>query len=281
MEYIEVAFSCKQIEEWQQDLLIQDLAEIGFDSFEQNEYGFLAFISAPNFNVIALETLLSQLDPSVILSYQVKNIEQKNWNKAWEDNFQPLTIGKECYVRATFHPSKANQYPFEIVIDPKMAFGTGHHQTTSLMMEHLLLIDVSGARVLDMGCGTGILGILAKKRGAKEVVAVDYDPVCVDSTKENSQLNQVSLEVYEGSVEAIPAGTYQLIIANINRNILLEQLPAYAEKIAPQGILLLSGFYLGEDLAQLQALAESLGFRYIENKNKDNWTAAKFIKSSL
>lgn len=278
MNYIEVAFTCQQIEAWQQDLLINDLATIGFDTFEETDGGFHAFIPEPNFDPIALETLLQQQSEDIQLSYEVKNIAHQNWNKIWEENFQPLTVGDTCYVRATFHASKASEYPIEIIIDPKMAFGTGHHQTTSLMMEFLLDEDLVGKKVLDMGCGTGILGILALKRGAESVVAIDNDPVCCESSLENANLNQEKLTIISGDKSSIPAEKFSTIIANINRNILLDQLPLYADAIEKDGILFMSGFYEGEDLEMLKTKAASLGFEYLECKSRDRWTAAKFIR---
>lgn len=279
MNYIEVAFTCQRIEGWQQDLLINDLAAEGYDTFEETDGGFNAFIPEPNFNPAVLETLLLQLSEDIQLTYEVINVAHQNWNKIWEDNFQPLTVGDACYVRATFHESKADDYRVEIVIDPKMAFGTGHHQTTSLMMEFLLEEEFEGKKVLDMGCGTGILGILALKLGAESVLAIDNDPVCCESSLENAKLNQVeALTVICGDKQSIPNQTYATVIANINRNILLDQLPSYAQAIEKGGTLFMSGFYEGEDLEMLKTKANSLGLEYVNCKIRDRWTAAKFIR---
>src|SRR5690606_25029937 len=155
------------------------------------------------------------------MSYTVTTIQPQNWNALWESNFQPIFIKDKVCVRATFHEPHPD-YPLEILIDPKMAFGTGHHQTTSLMMEYILEEDFDGKSVLDIGCGTGIWGILASKLLAASVVAIDNDPVCVESSKENRQLNNISnMEVFEGSFDAIPNNKFEVILANINRNILL------------------------------------------------------------
>ena len=279
MKYIEIEFTCKAIQDWQQDLLINDLAGIGFDTFEESDKGFNAFIPEPNFDPASLETLLIQLPVEAQISYIVKTIPQQNWNKVWEENFQPLIVADKCYVRATFHESRIEEFPLEIVVDPKMAFGTGHHQTTSLMMEYLLEENLAGSKVLDMGCGTGILGILALKLGAKKVVAIDNDPVCCESALENSELNKVNnLVVILGDSTAIPEDDYTLIIANINRNILLDQLEHYANTLSKGGILLMSGFYEGEDLDMLKVHAKSLGFDYSSCKVRDSWVAARFIK---
>lgn len=279
MNYTEIEFTCKAIQDWQQDLLINDLANIGFDTFEETDKGFNAFIPEPNFNQASLDSILIQLPKETVISYIEKNIAQQNWNKVWEENFQPLIVGEKCYVRATFHESRINDYPIEIVIDPKMAFGTGHHQTTSLMMEYLLEEELKGKRVLDMGCGTGILGILALKLGADNVVAIDNDPVCCESALENSKLNKVDkLAVLCGDSTAIPTEKFTLIIANINRNILLDQLTHYSNALGIEGILLMSGFYEGEDLDMLITTAESHGLKYVSYKTRDRWVAARFTK---
>lgn len=279
MNYTEVAFTCQTIQDWQQDLLINDLADIGFDTFEETDAGFNAFIPKPNFNLGTLETLLGQLPIDVSLTYDVKNVAHQNWNKLWEENFQPLIVADRCYIRATFHESKAAQFPLEIIIDPKMAFGTGHHQTTSLMMELLLEEEVKDKEVLDMGCGTGILGILALKLGAKSVVAIDNDPVCCDSAIENAKLNEIDkIRVICGDSSHIPEGKFDLLIANINRNILLDQLAHYSKSLSRNGVLFMSGFYEGEDLDMLTEKAESLGLKYLNHKSRDRWVASRFIR---
>jgi len=277
MNYLEFNFICKPSNDWQQDLFINELASIGFDTFESTETGFKAYAPEVNFNPVELETLLLSLDADFDVHYEMDSIEHQNWNELWESNFQPIVIRDQVYVRATFHDA-ATRFPYEIVIDPKMAFGTGHHQTTYLMMEWLLETDVKDKSVLDMGCGTGILSILAAKLLAKEVVSIDNDPVCVESAGENLQLNKVlNMSVLEGSTEAIPKQSFEIILANINRNILLEQLEYYADRIVMGGSLLLSGFYDGEDLAILKEAVAKQGFSFFDYKEKEKWVAAKFI----
>ncbi|WP_293945985.1 MULTISPECIES: 50S ribosomal protein L11 methyltransferase [unclassified Sphingobacterium] len=278
MKYIEVIFQMLSGEEWQKDLLVSDLADIGFDTFEDTESGFAAYIPAANLDLQALETLMLNLDAGLEVDYKVEEIENQNWNKLWESNFNPIEVGGQCYVRATFHESKPD-FPYEIIIDPKMSFGTGHHQTTSMMLQYILENDFEGKYVLDMGCGTGILAILASKKGAKAVLAVDYDEICVESVAENSGLNHVdNIEAVCGSFEVLKDRLFDTILANINRNILLEQLPQYALSINKNGELYLSGFYEQEDLTMLRDTAESLGFEFISKKVLNNWCAAKFVK---
>ncbi|WP_293931914.1 50S ribosomal protein L11 methyltransferase [Sphingobacterium sp. UBA6645] len=280
MKYSAVTFTSSSIEDWQKDLLISELAEIGFDTFEDIDGGFEAYIPSANLDIQALESvLLSEVD-GFDLDYQVKEIEEKNWNQIWESNFNPILVDNTCYVRATFHEDRS-EYPYQIIIDPKMSFGTGHHQTTSMMLSFILENEFNGKEVLDMGCGTGILAILASKRGAKQLLAVDYDPICVDSVIENVQLNDVSnIDAKLGSKEAIEGLSFDTILANINRNILLDQLDTYAACLPNGGELYLSGFYDGEDLEILKQKAESVGFQYVENKVLDNWCAAKFTKAN-
>jgi ribosomal protein L11 methyltransferase len=195
-------------------------------------------------------------------------------------NFEPLLISNQCYVRATFHSPKP-EYPYEIVIDPKMSFGTGHHQTTSMMMEYILEDDFTGKSILDMGAGTGILAILAAKRGASDITAIDYDPICYESIIENSQLNNTPFtHIFCGSKEEIPDLIFDCILANINRNILLDQFDRYTEVLKDGGELYISGFFI-EDLVLLKEKAISLGLSFISNKELENWCSAKFFKTKL
>lgn len=280
MEYSEVIFNCEGGEDWQKDLLINDLAAIGFDTFEDASQGFKAYIASASLEIAAIENILLSLPADYNVSYVINQIKPKNWNAVWESNFEPLLVSNRCYVRATFHDPQPG-YEYEIIIDPKMAFGTGHHQTTSLMMEYMLTSSLLNKKILDMGCGTGILAILAAKVGAEEVTAIDYDIVCYESVKENIELNQVQgIQVFCGSKEVIPAELYDVILANINRNILLDQLATYANVLRPHGKLFLSGFYDGDDLEKLVTAGKSLGLVYKDKKIKDNWVAAKFEKDN-
>ncbi|OCX54728.1 ribosomal protein L11 methyltransferase [Mucilaginibacter sp. PPCGB 2223] len=275
MNYYEYNFTIHTDEAYRQDLLINDLADFGFDTFEDTDTGFKAYIPA---EVLDKESLAAILQPySELFSYEIELIPQKNWNEVWESNFEPIEIKDQVYVRATFHPAKP-EFKYEVVIDPKMAFGTGHHQTTSMMMEWMLETDYTGKEVLDMGCGTGILAILASKMGAERLVAIDYDPVCYESTIENCTLNQSdNITAICGSKEAIPGEQYDIILANINRNILLEQMDRYVEVLKPDGEIYFSGFYEEPDLEIITEAAGKLGLKYIAHKKMKDWVAAKFV----
>jgi ribosomal protein L11 methyltransferase len=278
MNYYELLFTTITTEDYQQDLLINALGEIGFDTFEELDLGFKAYIQADDFNEELLEETLSTYRDMFTFSYDVTLIPQKNWNEVWESNFEPIAIGDMVFVRATFHQPRP-EFKYEIVIDPKMAFGTGHHQTTAMMLQLILENDFAGKKVLDMGCGTGILAIMAAKLGAANIVAIDYDPVCYDSTIENSQLNNITnITALCGSKEAIPAEQYDTILANINRNILIDQMARYAEALKPDGEIYFSGFYETPDLDIITEEARRYGLKYIIHKKDKEWVAAKFVK---
>ncbi|GEM68378.1 ribosomal protein L11 methyltransferase [Sphingobacterium mizutaii NBRC 14946 = DSM 11724] len=280
MKYTAVTFTSSNMEEWQKDLLIAELANLGFDTFEDQDQGFVAYIPAANLDIQALETALLVEAVGYDISYDVNELENKNWNQVWESNFSPIVVDDQCYVRATFHEDKP-EYPYQIIIDPKMSFGTGHHQTTSMMLSFILENDFEGKSVLDMGCGTGILAILASKRGASNILAVDFDPICVESVLENKVLNQVdNIEAKLGSKEAIEGKKFNSILANINRNILMDQFDVYYADLENSGELYISGFYDGEDLDILKNKAEGLGFQFVDKKVLDTWCAAKFIKAN-
>ena len=278
MQYIQVTFTFDKIEEYQQDLLVNDLAEIGYNTFEDTEKGFAAFIDFQEYSQANLTGLLQQYQ-DIVYTYTVTEIAGENWNEEWEKNFEPLIISDQCYVRATFHPAQP-QYPFEIVIDPKMAFGTGHHQTTTMMMQYILSFDVKDKVVLDMGCGTGILAILAAKRGAKELIAIDNDEVCYQSTLENAALNHISnIKALCGGKEVIPSTTFDVILANINRNILLDQIAAYAAVLRQNGSIFFSGFYESPDLEMIKAECEKFNIIYKDHQKIGDWVAAHFTKN--
>jgi ribosomal protein L11 methyltransferase len=278
MNYYELLFTLIVTEDYQQDMLINTLGEVGFDTFEELEFGFKAYIPVDDFDEAKLIEALTPYRDMFTFSYEIALIPQKNWNEVWESNFEPINIQDKIFVRATFHEPKP-EIEYEIVIDPKMAFGTGHHQTTSMMLELMLENEFFGKNVLDMGCGTGILAIMASKLGAAKVTAIDYDVVCFESTLENAQLNNIdNITAICGSKEVIPDEQFDTILANINRNILLDQIQRYSEVLKPEGELYLSGFYEQPDLDIIMDEARKYGLKYIIHKNDSDWVAAKFIK---
>lgn len=280
MNYKEYYFRIQGTEDFYQDLLINSLSEIGFDTFEETEGGFNAYIPEGNVIEQQLTDIAAQYTDLFTFDFDAKIIPHKNWNEVWESNFEPLKINDRCYVRATFHEPHP-EYEFEIVIDPKMAFGTGHHQTTALMMQLMMETDFDNKTVLDMGCGTGILAILASKLGAFEITAIDYDDICFESTIENSNLNNVrNILPICGSKEVIPEKKFHIIIANINRNILLDQIDRYAEVLAPGGIIFYSGFYEAPDLEIITEKSNTCGLDYLTHTSRNSWVAAKFQKRS-
>jgi ribosomal protein L11 methyltransferase len=214
-------------------------------------------------------------NPNFKISFVRKEIEQENWNATWEQNFQPIVVDDICMIRAPFHEKKDVIY--DIVIEPKMSFGTGHHETTHMMLQHLLELQLYAKSVLDMGSGTGVLAILAAMRGAKPVDAIDIDNWCYLNAKENVERNSVDfINVYEGDASLLDVQRYDVIIANINRNILLEDIGKYVGCLNPNGVLLLSGYYK-EDLELITQKCKHEGLRFEKNLEKNNWIAAKYV----
>lgn len=277
MDYYELIFKMRNCEDYQQDLLIQELADLGFDTFEISDEGFKTYISSSAFVKETLDESLFSHRQQFSFSYEVNHIPYKNWNEVWESNFEPIRIKDQIFIRAAFHPQLPD-VQYEIVIDPEMAFGTGHHETTSLMMEWMLETDYQDKTVLDMGSGTGILAILASKMGALAVTAIDYDPICFESILENSQKNNISNILPRcGSKEVIPQVHFDIILANINRNILIDQMESYIGSLKKGGNIFFSGFY---EIPDLQVIVEAAGkyrLRYDQHKTMNDWVAAKFI----
>ena len=278
MQYIQVTFSISDVADYHKDLLIDDLANIGYNTFEDREDGFAAFSDVATYDESALIEVVASYKDKLKCDYTVTEIAAENWNEEWEKNFEPLIINDQCYVRATFHDPQS-QFKYEIVIDPKMAFGTGHHQTTTMMMRYILAAEIQDKVILDMGCGTGILAILAAKRGAREVVAIDNDEVCYLSTIENAALNRIStITPLCGSKEVIPAMMFDIILANINRNILLDQISDYAAVLKSGGRIYFSGFYESPDLEMIVNECKLYNIVYIDHAVIGEWVAAHFKK---
>ncbi|MGV8878896.1 MAG: 50S ribosomal protein L11 methyltransferase [Sphingobacteriaceae bacterium] len=276
MDYYELIFKMQNCEDYQQDLLIQELADLGFDTFEVSDEGFKTYISSSAFAKDMLDEILFPHQQQFSFSYEINHIPYQNWNEIWESNFEPIHIKDQIYVRAAFHPQLTGAQ-YEIVIDPKMAFGTGHHETTSLMMEWMLETDYHDKTVLDMGSGTGILAILASKMGALAVTAIDYDPICFESILENSHKNNISNILPRcGSKEVIPQVRFDIILANINRNILIDQMESYVRSLKKGGDIFFSGFYEIPDLQVIIEAAGKYSLKYDKHKTMNDWVAAKF-----
>ncbi len=259
------------------EILMAELAELGFDSFTEELDGLNAYIEDDRFQERETKALLEKYASLTPLSYQINGIERKNWNAEWESNFEPIVIAKDIYVRADFHQSKPD-FKHEIVITPKMSFGTGHHETTSMVLEHQLSIDHTNKKVLDIGCGTGILAILAAKLDAKSVVAFDIDEWSAENTRENIGLNATpNIIVHQGTIQDENPELYDILLANINRNILIDQVPLYVNFMAEKATLVVSGFY-EKDIADIEVVAANCGLKKGAILSRNNWASVVFTK---
>ena len=257
------------------EILIAELGYAGFESFVETEFGVTAYIQKEEWNDHILEEIQILNSDEFEIKYSFNEIEQTNWNAEWEKNFQPIQVDHLCSVRAPFH-EKLNT-KFDIIIEPKMSFGTGHHETTHMMIQHILKNDFVGKSVLDMGCGTGVLAILAEMKGAEPIDAIDIDNWCYLNSLENVHRNQCSnISVYEGDASLLRGKSYDVVIANINRNILLNDLKTYASCINKNGILLLSGFYK-DDITIITNECNKHSLKHVETLEKNHWVALKFL----
>jgi len=274
VNYIGCHFVLIPVEPWT-DLLINELGDLGFESFLNTENGVSAFIKEEDWSENLLNQIELKQNDMVSISHHTEFIKEENWNAVWESSFDPICVSNRCTIRAPFHPPSASE--IEIVINPKMSFGTGHHQTTHMMIQLMLDVSIEGCRVLDMGCGTGILAILAHKRAAESVTAIDIDEWCYNNTLENIEVNGCpSIKVMMGGASLLGSQKYDLVIANINRIVLLNDLERYVSVLASGGYVLLSGFY-NEDVFLIREKAEHLGLQFVENIELDNWVAIKFL----
>ena len=304
MKYLEFTFTTSPSNEAVQDVLAAVLAEVGFDSFVHTDSldlhaktqtdnpeapifeekadvdQFKAYIQTSLFDEDALKAAIENFPlPDVNISYEEVEAEDKNWNEEWEKNyFQPLNVDGRCVIASTFHKD-VPKAEFNITIDPRMSFGTGHHATTSQMISRILSDDMRGKEVLDMGCGTSILAILARMRGAAHCVAVDIDEWCVNNSLENISLNHIDgIDVYQGDASTLAdRGPFDLVIANINRNILLNDLRYYVPRMKQGAAIFMSGFYV-EDIPVLQEECERQGLTLVDAHDMDNWACVKFVK---
>lgn len=277
MDYISIEIKCAAD---LSDILIAELSELGFDSFLEIEDGLEASCPKDIFDKELTEAVFERYQGVFDFSYSYKEVSKVNWNEEWEKNYDPIFVNEDIYVRATFHAPKP-EFKYEIVIDPKMSFGTGHHSTTSMMLSNQLEIDHKGKSVLDAGTGTGILAIMASMLGAEAVAANDIDEWCISNSAENIALNGISnVYVWLGATPALSfePEQFDIILANINKNVLLEEIPAYAHILKKMGILVLSGFY-ETDLQDIENCARQVGLTLLSYKTKNNWCSPVFKKN--
>ena len=258
------------------EILIAELGEKAFESFIETETGISAYVQKDLWTTTILENIQILENPEFTISYTFEEIEQVNWNEEWEKNFEPIEVDGKCHVRAPFHEKTSAE--FDIVIEPKMSFGTGHHETTHMMIQHILETDFTNKKTLDMGCGTAILAILAEMKGAQPIDAIDIDNWCYLNSIENAERNNCNhISVYEGDAALLAGKKYDIIIANINRNILLNDMPSYVDCLNENGVLFLSGFYT-EDIPVISESCHSKGLQYVKQFERNNWVALKFTK---
>jgi ribosomal protein L11 methyltransferase len=270
--YIELAVTVSPLEPFR-DLFIAQLGAVGFESFSETEEGFAAYILKEDYSASA--AMVQMQWDGVTVSVKEQEIEQVNWNAEWERNFNPIEVDGRVYIRAPFHAERAG-FEYAMLIEPKMSFGTGHHQTTHMMIQWLLETPSNHVDVLDMGCGTGILGILAGMRGAKSVHGIDVDTWCIENTLENAQRNGVAMTADLGGSEVL-SGTYDLILANINLNVLLADIAHYEKALRTGGNIFFSGFY-EDNVPTLRAAAEALGLTFEGVKAREQWRSIKMVK---
>ena len=273
--YIGYTFTLNPVEP-AREILIAELGMANFESFVETEQGFIAYIQEGDWTESILDEVQLLKTKEFDIQYKKETIAQTNWNSEWEQNFDPIFVANKVSIRAPFHEKRDAEY--DIVIEPKMSFGTGHHETTHLMVEHLLELDLEDKQVLDMGCGTSILAILSEMRGAKAIDAIDIDNWCYVNSLENTARNNCkNIQVYEGDASLLINKKYDLIIANINRNILLNDIKTYANCLDKGAVLLLSGFY-EEDIPIIDAEASKYGLKLHEFKKRNDWVAVKYFK---
>ena len=259
------------------DMLIAEIAEIKFDNFVYTDEGFDAYCEEADFNENELNFIINKYSHLDQISYIKTILEKKNWNEEWEKSFEPVIIEGKCIVRASFHPK--SELPYEIIIDPKMSFGTGHHATTSLMLEHQLGIEHNQKAVLDVGCGTAVLAIMAKKLGATLVEGFDIDEWSVENSIENVKNNNCSeIKIQLGSIDKLTFNQeFDIILANINRNILIKEIPLYYNHLKSGGYLIVSGFY-DQDIPSIEEISSQVNLTTTSVKIKNNWTSIVFKK---
>ena len=258
------------------EILIAELGYVGFESFVENDTGVTAYIQKHEWNSQILDDLYILGSPEFKIKYAYHEVIQTNWNKEWEKNFNPIQVDGQVSIRAPFHENPSLK--FDIVIEPKMSFGTGHHETTHMMIQHLLALDLENKKVLDMGCGTGILAIFAEMKGAQPTDAIDIDSWCYQNSLENVQRNGCRhITVLEGDSSLLIGKKYDVVIANINRNILLSDMKTYTDCLRKNGVLLLSGFYK-DDITIIENEVIKHGLVFDKMIQRNSWVALKYTK---
>jgi len=259
------------------EIIMAEFAAIGYESFQETETGFITFAD-PAVAANLVDDIIKRYKEQAGASYTLENIVKENWNKKWEEGYEPILVEDKCIVRASFHPPQPN-FPIEIIINPKMSFGTGHHETTYLMMKAQLSLDHNKKAVLDAGCGTGILSVLAKKLGSDKVIAYDNDNWVIENVQENFKINHTQGEILLGTIQKLNfIAHFDIILANINKNVLLQDIPFYAKLLKGGGHLLLSGFY-ESDLPEIKAMAEQNALQLVTSNTKNDWAMAQFLAS--
>ena len=258
------------------EILIAQLSQLGFDSFQEHENGISAYVDSKISSEIDLKDIQILNTEEFKISFEITSVEKQNWNIKWESNFEPIYVDNICCVRAPFHPK--SDYKYDLVIEPKMSFGTGHHETTSMMISFILANEFTNSYVCDIGSGTGVLAILAEQRGANKIDAIDIDNWCYLNSLENIERNNSkNINVYEGEVEKLKNLRYDSIFANINLNVLLNDISTYANMLNKNGVLYLSGFYK-KDINKIEQEAKNSSLKLIETKQKNDWVSLKLSK---
>lgn len=258
------------------EILIAQLSQLGFDSFQEHENGISAYVDSKISSEIDLKDIQILNTGEFKISFEITSVEKQNWNIKWESNFEPIYVDNICCVRAPFHPK--SDYKYDLVIEPKMSFGTGHHETTSMMISFILANEFTNSYVCDIGSGTGVLAILAEQRGANKIDAIDIDNWCYLNSLENIERNNSkNINVYEGEVEKLKNLRYDSIFANINLNVLLNDISTYAKMLNKNGVLYLSGFYK-KDINKIEQEAKNSSLKLIETKQKNDWVSLKLSK---
>ncbi len=259
------------------ELLMAEIGEAGFDSFLETDNGFEAYTEMENYNKALLQAIKEKYNKQTTVVFYQDRIQKQNWNEEWEKSYQPIIVDDKCLIRAEFHKIE-KKYPYELIITPKMSFGTGHHQTTYLMIRNQMDIDHRNKRVMDAGCGTAILSVMASKLGAKEIEAFDIDEWSISNGKDNIELNHCeNIHHSQGKLSELRFDVrFDIILANINKNVLLDEMSLYKDNLMPNGLLLLSGFYV-PDIPDIIAEAGNYGLTEIKRDERDEWAAVLFV----